>query len=155
MMALVIFFVPDPPKGVSEMARVVKKGGLVTSYTWDTVNKGSPSSLITGHLADMGFKPDSPPNPQVSEMLALNQLWADAGIMDLKSDVITVERRFKDIDEYWDISSLFPNIQKIVPNLTPDQVSDLKTRIEADLKVGDDGLLYQTARANAIIGAVT
>ena len=51
--------------------------------------------------------------------------------------------------------SLFPNIQKIVPNLTPDQVSDLKTRIEADLKVGDDGLLYQTARANAIIGAVT
>jgi hypothetical protein len=88
-------------------------------------------------------------------MVALNQLWADAGIMDLKSDVITVERRFKDIDEYWDISSLFPNIQKIVPNLTPDQVSDLKTRIEADLKVGDDGLLYQTARANAIIGAVT
>ena len=103
----------------------------------------------------MGFKPDSPPNPQVSEMLALNQLWADAGIMDLKSDVITVERRFKDIDEYWDISSLFPNVQKIIPNLTPDQVSDLKTRIEADLKVGDDGLLYQTARANAIMGAVT
>ena len=29
VMALVIFFVPDPPKGVSEMARVVKKGGLV------------------------------------------------------------------------------------------------------------------------------
>ena len=53
------------------------------------------------------------------------------------------------------ISSLFPNVQKIVPNLTPDQVSDLKTRIEADLKVGADGLLYQTARANAIMGAVT
>mgnify|MGYP001464814500 FL=1 len=103
----------------------------------------------------MGFKPDSPPNPEFSEMVALNQLWADAGIMDLKSDVITVERRFKDIDEYWDISSLFPNIQKIVPNLTLDEVSDLKTRIEADLKIGDDGLLYQTARANAIMGVVT
>ena len=75
--------------------------------------------------------------------------------MDLKSDVITVERRFKDIDEYWDIPSSFPYIQKIVPNLTADQVSDLKTRIEADLKVGDNGLLYQTARANAIMGVVT
>ena len=53
----------------------------MTSYTWDTVNKGSPSSLITGHLVDMGFKPDSPPNPEFSEMVALNQLWADAGIM--------------------------------------------------------------------------
>ena len=125
MMALVIFFVPDPPKGVSEMARVVKKGGLVTSYTWDTVNKGSPSSLITGHLVDMGFKPDSPPNPQVSEMVALNQLWADAGIMDLKSDVITVERRFKDIDEYWDISSLFPNVQQVFPSNNQLSVGDI------------------------------
>ena len=155
VMALVIFFVPDPPKGVSEMVRVVKKGGLVTSYTWDTLNKGSPSSLITGHLIDMGFKPDSPPNPQVSEMAALNKLWTDAGIIDLKSDVITVERRFRDVDEYWDISCLFPNIQKIVPNLTPDQVIDLKTRIEGDLTVGDDGMLYQTAKANAIMGTVT
>ena len=154
VMALVIFFVPDPPKGLSEMVRVVKKDGLVTSYTWDTINKGSPSSLITGHLTEMGFKPDAPPNPQVSEMSALNKLWSNAGLTNLRSEVITVERRFKDIDEYWEIASLFPNIQKIVPVLTPDQISDLKIRIEQDLAMGDDGFLYQTARANAIVGSV-
>ena len=54
----------------------------------------------------------------------------------------------------WKIASLFPNIQKIVPVLTPDQISDLKIRIEQDLAMGDDGFLYQTARANAIVGSV-
>jgi ubiquinone/menaquinone biosynthesis C-methylase UbiE len=32
VMALVIFFVPDPAKGVAEMARVVRRGGVVASY---------------------------------------------------------------------------------------------------------------------------
>ena len=76
-------------------------------------------------------------------MLALNQLLQT--LVDLKSDVIT--RRFKDIDQYWIYD---PNVQKIVPNPSPSS-ADLKTRIEADLKVGADGLLYQTARANAIM----
>ena len=32
IMALVIFFVPDPGKGVAEMARVVRPGGTVATY---------------------------------------------------------------------------------------------------------------------------
>tara|TARA_B100000676_G_scaffold57609_1_gene56684 strand:- start:1944 stop:2714 length:771 start_codon:yes stop_codon:yes gene_type:complete len=154
VMALVIFFVPEPPKGVSEMVRVVKKNGLVSSYAWDTVNGGSPSKLITGHLAEMGFKPEAPPNPQVSEMTALNELWSNAGLVNLRSDVITVERKFKDIEEYWEISSLFPNIQKIVPQLSKSQITELKARMEKDLTVGKGGMLSQTARANAIVGTV-
>src|SRR6187455_1204323 len=35
VMPLVIFFVPDPKKGVAEMARVVRSGGIVTAYAWD------------------------------------------------------------------------------------------------------------------------
>ena len=35
VMALVIFFVPDPVKGVAEMARVVRPGGMVAAYAWD------------------------------------------------------------------------------------------------------------------------
>src|SRR6476469_4311482 len=37
VMPLVIFFVPDPAKGIAEMARVVRPGGLVTAYGWDLV----------------------------------------------------------------------------------------------------------------------
>src|SRR5882672_6821425 len=37
VMPLVIFFVPDPAKGVGEMARVVRPGGTVTAYAWDMI----------------------------------------------------------------------------------------------------------------------
>ena len=155
VMALVLFFVPDPPKGLAEMVRTVKSGGVVSSYTWDVVNKGSPSSLITGQLSEMGFTPEAPPNPQVSEMTALGELWSSAGIIDLESRVIKVERQFKDIDEYWLIASLFPNIQTIVPVLTKAQINELKGRLEPHLSVGGNGYLIQTATATAIKGIVT
>ena len=44
VMALVIFFVPDPAKGVAEMVRVVGPGGTVAAYAWDIVGGGSPTS---------------------------------------------------------------------------------------------------------------
>ncbi len=37
VMALVIFFVPDPEKGVAEMVRVVRPGGTVATYAWDVL----------------------------------------------------------------------------------------------------------------------
>jgi ubiquinone/menaquinone biosynthesis C-methylase UbiE len=43
VMPLVIFFVPDPAKGVTEMARVVCPGGAVTAYAWDMPGGGLAS----------------------------------------------------------------------------------------------------------------
>jgi len=40
IMALVIFFVPEPAKGVAEMVRVVGPGGTVATYAWDMEGGG-------------------------------------------------------------------------------------------------------------------
>jgi ubiquinone/menaquinone biosynthesis C-methylase UbiE len=40
VMALVIFFVPEPAKGVAEMTRVVRPGGIVSAYDWDVTGGG-------------------------------------------------------------------------------------------------------------------
>jgi ubiquinone/menaquinone biosynthesis C-methylase UbiE len=154
VMALVIFFVPNPAKGVAEMVRTVRPGGIVASYTWDRVNKGSPSDLVSQELRKIGFKPGSPPNSQASEMSALENLWSSAGISTIESRRITVERKFRNINEYWNITSLTPNIQHIVPLLTAAQIDEVKRRLQEHLSVDADGRISQHATANAIKGIV-
>jgi ubiquinone/menaquinone biosynthesis C-methylase UbiE len=44
VMALVIFFVPAPAKGVAEMVRVVQPGGTVATYAWDMEAADIPGS---------------------------------------------------------------------------------------------------------------
>src|SRR5206468_12295984 len=40
VMALVIFFVPDPAKGLAEMARVLRPGGTTAACAWDIFGGG-------------------------------------------------------------------------------------------------------------------
>ena len=61
----------------------------------------------------------------------------------------------RSLSRYWDISSIFLNIQKIVRCPAPDQIIDLKARIVEGLADGDEEILYQIAISLAIIGRVT
>jgi ubiquinone/menaquinone biosynthesis C-methylase UbiE len=60
-MALVIFFVPDPAKGVAEMLRVIRPGGTVTTYAWDALRCGSPNEPIWDEMRTLGVTPTLPP----------------------------------------------------------------------------------------------
>src|ERR1700704_4884117 len=62
VMALVIFFVPDPTKGVAEMVRVVRPGGIVAAYAWDNLGGGSPFAPIQEEMRAAGFNPPQPPS---------------------------------------------------------------------------------------------
>ena len=74
VMALVIFFVPDPVKGVAEMARVVCPGGTVAAYAWDIENGGFPFQPIQSELRALGFTQPLPPSVEArrSRMRCVN-----------------------------------------------------------------------------------
>jgi ubiquinone/menaquinone biosynthesis C-methylase UbiE len=60
IMALVIFFVPDPAKGVAEMVRVVCPGGTVAIYAWDMLGGGFPMEPIQAEMrAQWALRPGS------------------------------------------------------------------------------------------------
>src|SRR5579862_2003632 len=63
VMALVISFIPDPAKAVAELARVVRPGGWVATYMWDTTAGGSPTQPMTAALRSMGIAYPMPPSP--------------------------------------------------------------------------------------------
>jgi ubiquinone/menaquinone biosynthesis C-methylase UbiE len=74
VMALLISFLPDPGRAVAEMARVVRRGGWVAAYMWDTLGGGAPVHPIYLALESMGMTSVRPPNPAASGRDAM-QFW--------------------------------------------------------------------------------
>jgi SAM-dependent methyltransferase len=152
VMPLVIFFVPDPAKGVAEMARVVRKGGSVTAYAWDMPGGGFPYDALQAEMRAMGAAVGSPPSPDASRIDVMRSLWTGAGLEAVETREIAVQRTFADFDDYWTTILGGPSVGRGLAAMTPDQLALLKTRMRARLPADSAGHLTCRARANAIKG---
>src|SRR5258708_2006985 len=110
VMALVIFFVPDPSKGVAEMARVVCPGGTIAAYAWDVLGGGFPLEPIRLEMEAMGVEIPQPPSAGASRMEALRELWRTAGLEGIETREITGQRSFTDFDDFWTMSLLSSSV---------------------------------------------
>lgn len=153
VMALVIFFVPQPAKGVAEMVRVVRPGGLVSAYVWDIPGGGSPTEIFFSELPRVGIEAPLPPQASASPIEALRELWAAAGLEAIETRTITVQRVFASFDEFWAINTA-TNLKGTLAELDVGTVGRLKERIQSYLPADADGRITYGARANAIKGRV-
>src|SRR5689334_8021332 len=92
VMPLVIFFVPEPAKGVAEMARVVRPGGWVTAYAWDMEGGGFPYQALHDEMRALGAVVPKPPRPDASRIEVMDELWRRAGLTDVETRTLTVHR---------------------------------------------------------------
>jgi SAM-dependent methyltransferase len=153
-MALVIFFVPEPAKGVAEMVRVVAPGGQVAAYAWDMAGGGFPLEPILIELRAMGFNPLRPPSADASRSEILQQLWTDAGLVEVETRRIDVQRSFVDFDDFWAAASLGGSIGPLLASMAPDDLAAIKTRVRAHLNEDSAGRITYGSWANAIKGRV-
>jgi SAM-dependent methyltransferase len=154
VMALVIFFVPDPVRGLAEMRRVVRPGGLVAAYAWDMPGGGFPLAGLQQAMRDAGLPVPMPPSADISGRGSLHRLWADGGLERIQTQAFTVERRFQNFDELWRISQLGTSVNLTVSKLTPDQREALKASWRSRIGVVGDEPVTLGARANAVLGWV-
>ncbi len=154
VMPLVIFFVPDPARGVAEMARVTAPGGTVTAYGWDMAGGGFPYSAVRDELSDMGFATPEPPSRDASRPEVMQGLWEAAGLTAIESRVFSVERTFADFDDYWTTVLGGPSTSAALRALPPDDIAQLQTRLRQRLPADSSGRITYGARANAIKGRV-
>jgi ubiquinone/menaquinone biosynthesis C-methylase UbiE len=153
VMALVIFFVPDPAKGVAEMMRVVRPGGTVAAYAWD-MGGGFPLEPLRIEMRALGITPLNPPSAAASRMDALKELWAGAGLTAIETREIIVQRTFANFDDFWATSLMGASVGPTIAALPPGDVELLKTRVRARLPADSAGRIAYQARANAIKGRV-
>ena len=152
IMALVIFFVPDPARCVAEMVRVVRPGGTVAAYAWDIAGGGSSVEPVMVELQAIGIAPLRPPNYLAAEIDALKALWASGGLEATATCQFTVQRTFADFAAYWAFASMANTVAAVLRTMPESEIDLLKLRVGARLPTDAAGRIVQTARANAIKG---
>jgi ubiquinone/menaquinone biosynthesis C-methylase UbiE len=154
VMALVIFFVPDPAKGVAEMVRVVRPGGLVAAYAWDMAGGGFPHEPMRAGLGALGLSALRPPSEDASRLESMRALWTGAGLAEIETRQIAVERTFADFDDYWATTLLSPSVGPAVAAMDAENVGRLKHLVREALGIDSAGRVTRAARANAVKGRV-
>ncbi len=152
LMALVIFFVPDPKKGITEMARVTKKGGILGAYAWDVVSGGLPMEPMHKIMREMGIQYPLPPSVEASQKSEMKKLWEDIGLTEVKTSTFHVKRSFKNFEEYWNISSLGPSVVGALHGLSSEVVNNIKSKLDESLERDNDKKIVSHAFANAVRG---
>jgi ubiquinone/menaquinone biosynthesis C-methylase UbiE len=99
---LVVNFMDDPSRGVREMARVARTGGVVAACVWDHARM---EMLRTFWEAALALDPDAP--TEASRMRygtpeELTELWSGAGLDQVETGSLAVTEEYEGFDDYWE-----------------------------------------------------
>lgn len=153
VMALVIFFVPDPAAGLAELTRVVAPGGEVSAYVWDVLEPGGfPLAPLQNELRALGVPPILPPSAEASRAAALRDLWTGAGLLDVRTTEITVTRTFASFDAFWRTVEIALGMSPASRGLPAEMLAGVRERLRAKLPTDAEGRVAYPSRANAVAG---
>ncbi len=153
VMALVIFFIPEPARGVAEMARVTRPGGPVAAYAWDTAT-GTPARPLQDVLRGLGRAPIEPSSRAIANEAALAGLWRGAGLAGVATRLIDVTRAYPDFEAFWQAISSIPLTAPALAGMPPGEVEEARNRLRAATTTDAAGRVIQPARAVAVKGVV-
>lgn len=152
VMALVLFFVPDPLRGIRELLRVTRAGGTIAAYHWDMAGGGFPLQLIVDAARDEGFEPLKPPSAWAASLEASEALWVNAGALDVQTRQFEVSRPFDSFEDFWRTAYSNPRLRALFLSLSSASLQRLNGRVREQLGVPTGGPVLLKARANAVKG---
>ena len=155
-MGLVIAFVPNPERALSEMKRVTRPGGAIHTYMWDLVARKSPMAPLQQALRQMDMAAGSRFPPR----LRPGSGWSSFGSRPALSRSKPPAYRWMSASR----ASLTSFNSATLPSgpqadrlrgLTPDQQrAELEARLRQTLPEAGDGSVSYEAVANAVRGRV-
>ncbi len=149
VMALVVQYIPDPTKAMSDITRVVRQRGTVAAYVWPGPGDGHPMEPVQEAVKSIGASTTRRPGNQIRTIEGLIDLFDESGLDGIESRSFEIQFDFESFDDYW--SSLSG---ETIRNMTGEDVEQLKFALSERLPADEDGRISYMARANAIRGQV-
>jgi SAM-dependent methyltransferase len=99
---LVVNFLADAPRGLAEMVRVTRQGGVVAGCVWDYA--GEMTMLRAFWDAARALDPDASDEGatmRYAQPEQLEELWRGAGLADVEVSPLLAEASYDDFDDLW------------------------------------------------------
>lgn len=105
MALLVLHFVPEAPKAIAEMRRVVRPGGAVVAAVWDHLGGMPGMRMMVDTVAALGeagrqlrsrycFQPMMQPGE-------MRRAFGEQGLIDVQEVELLVRMDYRNFDDYW------------------------------------------------------
>jgi SAM-dependent methyltransferase len=153
---LVLNFVPDQPRAVGEIARVLRPGGEAALYVWDYSGGMEMMRRFWDAAVALDSRAQGLDEAQrfpICRPEALRALFESAGLSPVETRAIDVTTHFRDFEDYW---TPFLGGQAPAPaycmSLSEESRAALRERLRASLPTEADGSISLIARAWAVRG---
>jgi len=147
---LVVHFMADPVTGLREMGRVTRPGGTVAACVWDHAGGRGPLAAFWSAVRELDPGADDESGLAGVREGHLAQLFAAAGLEQVRSGALTVRVRHASFGEWWQRFTLGVGpAGDYVATLTPEHRDELRERCRRRLP---DGPVEITATAWAATG---
>lgn len=153
---LMIKFVMDKVRAISEMKRVACPGGIIALYDWDMDgNMNTTRHFWNAVAAIIPERFEGPKTQQtpMTEIESVASLFKEAGIKEVKQRIISFNTQFQDLDDYWvPITNNSQNVGRFYKTMTEGEREAIYQRMKETLPFNSDGSISFKSRAVAIKG---
>jgi SAM-dependent methyltransferase len=134
---LVVHFMTDPVAGLTELARVTRRGGAVAACVWDFA--GGQGPLGTFWRAAHDLDPDVHDESGLAGAREghLAEIFTAAGLREIEETTVSASLEHPGFDEWWEpFTRGVGPAGSYVAGLRPERQADLRERCRALLPVG-------------------
>jgi SAM-dependent methyltransferase len=126
---LVVHFMPDPNRGLAEMARVTRRNGVIAACVWDHAGGHGPLSLFWRPARELDPEVDDESRlPGVREG-HLAELFEAAGLREIEDTVLWVEVEHATFEAWWEpFTTGVGPAGSYLANLGPERQVELRER---------------------------
>jgi SAM-dependent methyltransferase len=158
MALLVMNFIPDHMKALSEMQRVTRPQGVVSACVWDYDDGMQMLRIFWDEVValDPAAAPKDERHMKLSREGQLGQLWRKANLVNVQERPMSIDQTFASFSDYWEpfLTGAGPGGAYVV-SLSEPRRRELETRLRKRLLDGrDDGAFTLLGRVWCVRGEV-